>query len=161
MRKTPLNSYVVSCRCRGLVWGLLIILTIVLAPAISVAQQPAPSPSLAPGELIASKIKDIVGIWKTQHKGAVAYMRYDADGTSKLAESLDDLSKGIIIVPGTVWFEGDVLHVKDSYGQGTYRVRVRKEGNTPARLTFIKIDDPNTYRSQDMAAGMTWVAPSP
>ncbi len=82
MRKTPLNSYIVSCRCRRPIWGLLIILTIVLAPAISVAQQQAPSPTLAPGQFTASKIKDIVGIWKTQHKGAVAYMRYNADGTS-------------------------------------------------------------------------------
>ncbi len=158
MCKTSLNFHVVSFRCCGFLWGLLTLLTIMLAPAISVAQQP--TPTLAPGEFIASTIEDIVGIWETRYIGAVAYMQYEADGTFKLAGSLENLHKGVIGIRGRVWFEGTVLYVKDPYGQGMYEARVQKEENTPIHLTLIEIDDPNAERAKDWTAGMTWIASS-
>jgi predicted esterase len=119
-----------------------------------------PTVTVAPSEFIASKVEDVVGIWETQFMGAVAYMQYEADGTSKLTDSLENLKKGIIGIPGTFWFEGTVFHVEDAYGEGTYEVRVQKEGDIPVHLDFVEINDPNPDRAGDLTAGMTWVAPS-
>ena len=114
---------------------------------------------VASGEFIASQVEDIVGIWETRFLGAVAYMQYEADGTFKVVNSLEDLEKGIVRISGTFWFEGNVLHVADNYGEGTYEVTVQKEDDTPVRLDFVEIDDPNSNRAADLTAGMTWVAP--
>jgi pimeloyl-ACP methyl ester carboxylesterase len=141
-----------------IVWMVLPIVLGMLTPLASMAQQS--TPTLAPGEFVASKIEDIVGIWESRFIGAVAYMQYKADGTFKLAQSLEKLSQEILDISGTVWFEGTVLYVKDVYGQGTYEVRVQKEGNTPTHLTYIVIADPVSDRTRDWNAGMTWVAPS-
>lgn len=118
-----------------------------------------PTVEVASGEFTASKVEDIVGIWETRFTGAVAYMQFEADGTSKLVNSLEFLEKGIVHIPGTFWFEGTVFHFEDTYGEGTYEVKVQKEGDTPVRLVFVEIDDPNSTRAADLTAGMTWVAP--
>ena len=152
------NFYVLSFRCRGLIWGLLTIPIIMLIPAINAAQQP--TSTLAPGEFIASKIEDIAGIWEGQIPGGVGYRQFEVDGTLKVARSLADLKKGVIFARGKVWFEGTVLYLEDPLGQGKYEVRVQKEGNTPTRLTFILIDDKVTLRAQTLTKGMTWVGAS-
>lgn len=154
-----INFYVLSFRCRGLIWGLLTILIILLTPAINAAQQP--TSTLAPGEFIASKIEDLVGIWEMRFTGEVAYMQYKADGTWRLSQTIEELGSKPI-ARGTFWFEEKTYHHKGSLLEviGRYEVRVQKEGDTPIRLSFITIEDQNPNRAQDLTAGMTWVGAS-
>ena len=52
-----------------------------------------------------------------------------------------------------------MFHTQDSLGvgQGTYEVRVQKEGDKSIHLSFIVIDDPDSTRARDLTAGMTRV----
>jgi len=112
-------------------------------------------------EVIASKVEDLVGIWETRFMGAVAYMQFEADGTVKLAYTIKDM-KRTQIMSGKVWFEGTVFHMDDNIdsGEGTYEVRVQKEGDRPVHLSFIAIDDAhNPNRLRDLTKGMTRVEP--
>lgn len=161
MCKTSLNFRVSVFWKRVVVWMVLTIFIGILTPVVSVAQQPTPTATLAPGEFIASKIEDLVGIWESQYMGAVAYMQYKADGTFNLAYTIEKL-KTAPIAYGTFWFEGTVFNTKDNLcPKGSYEVRVQKEGDRPIHLSFTVIDDPSCFgRVQDLPKGMTRVEPS-
>ncbi len=153
---TPLlHFHRVACRYRRLIWGLLIVLTMMVPSVISIAQPIADPDANAPGEFVASKPEDIVGIWETWFGGDIAYMRYNADGTSILASTLDALQNNYG-VHGRFWFVGTVLHVEDknSKGTGTYEIRVKTEGDTHVYLSFRVIEDPVRARAQDYERGM-------
>jgi len=112
----------------------------------------------APGEFIASKVEDLVGIWETRFGGRVAYMQFEADGTLNLASTVEMLKqRATLILSGTFWFEGAVFHMKDNhvYGTGTYEVRVQKDEDKPIHLSFVVIDDPSRGRVADLTEGMS------
>jgi hypothetical protein len=155
MYTTLLNFYKVSCRYRGLIGGLLVVLTMLSAPATSIAQQPAPTPE----EFMASKPEDIVGIWETRFWQEDAYLRFNADGAYIVASTLEALEDDHGH-HGTFWFEEMVLHVKDYRGEGTYEVRVKTEGDTRVHLSFQVLSDPFRARTRDWTKGMPRFEPS-
>ena len=112
-------------------------------------------------EVIASKVEDLIGIWKTQCMGEVAYMQFKADGTVNLASTVEEL-ESTPIMSGTFWFEGTGFNINDNihYGKGIYEVRVQKEGDKPIHLSFIVINDLNNpNRVCDLIRGMSRVEP--
>ncbi|MFB0547002.1 MAG: two-component regulator propeller domain-containing protein, partial [Anaerolineae bacterium] len=111
---------------------------------------------ILPGEVIASKVEDLVGVWETRFMGVVAYMQFEADGTLTLARTVEKLESAPIL-SGTFWFEGTVFNMEDTlaYHTGKYEVRGQKEGDKPIYLTFIVIDDPDPDRVRDLTAGMS------
>lgn len=115
--------------------------------------------ALAPGEFIASKVEDLVGIWETRGGGAVAYWQFEADGTLNVAPTVEMLEKRWAMISGTFWFEGTVFHMKDNHVSptGTYEVRVQEEKGKPIHLSFTVIDDPVTGRVRELTAGMSRV----
>lgn len=150
----------VSCLYNlGLIWMILTILTSILTPVASVAQEP--TPTLAPNEFIASKIEDIVGVWESRFGGKVSYIHYKADGTFSHASTIENLER-IPLFTGTFWFEGTVFNSKDQLSpRASYELRVHKKGETPIRLSYTVIDDPVSQRAKDLGKGKTWVASSP
>jgi hypothetical protein len=154
-----INFCVLSFRCRGLIWGLLTILIIMLTPAINAAQQS--TSTLASEEFIASKIEDIVGVWESRLRGKTCYTYHKADGTFTIAYTIENLEHNPLS-SGTCWFEGTVLHTKtQSTPKGSYEVKVYKKEGTPIRLSYTVIDDPVPPRVKDLSLGKTWVASSP
>ena len=127
-------------------------------PPTSTPVPPTPTPGTM--EVVASQIEDLVGIWETNFQGKVAYMQFEADGTLKLALTLEGLENKPRL-SGTFWFEGTVFHMEESYGRGTgkYEVRVQKEGDKAVHLSFTEINDPESMRARDFTQGMSRVEP--
>lgn len=69
------------------------------------------SASQAAGE-IATRIENLVGVWKTYFRGIKAYMQYAPDGTCWLAYNRENL-QSFPLVAGRVWFEGNVYYQQD------------------------------------------------
>ncbi|MCP4397627.1 MAG: hypothetical protein GY801_10055 [bacterium] len=134
---------------------LLFILVCVLAPALTTAQES----SAASEEFIATKLEEIVGIWKTQLRGMPAYIQYGTDGTSRLAFGLENLQTTPLL-KGKIWFEGNIFHQQNDdpvYSEdvpGKYEIRVHKEEGIPVSLSFRVIDDANKIRSNDLIQGV-------
>ena len=103
-------------------------------------------------ENIASKAEDIAGIWKMPFLGTEAHIHYKTDGTFNIAYTVEmlkgDPARRSPGVSGNFWFEGTVFFTKDNASRvpGTYEVRVQKEGDTPSRLSFRAIEDPDNRR---------------
>jgi hypothetical protein len=138
---------------------LLLSLVAACAAPLAPTATSTPQPTATPVEIIASKVEDLVGVWKSRFGGEVAYMQYRADGTFKLARTVADLESNPI-VSGTFWFEGTVFNTFDDLcDEGTYEVRVQKQGDKPIRLVFKEIKDPCRERSMDLKWKMLWVEP--
>ncbi len=136
---------------------LLFVLVGVLAPAITLAPQTAS----ADEEFIATKLEDILGIWKTQLRGMPGYKQYKKDGTYSVAYALENLQSSPLST-GHFWFEGNVYfqkgeHPLSSDFPGKYEVRVHKEEGKPVRLSFQVVDDATAGRVSDLSQGMTRV----
>lgn len=127
-----------------------------LPPTATSPPRPTDTP---PPEAIASKVEDVVGVWKSLFEGRVAYMHFKPDGTFNLTKAVEELSTSY--VTGKFWFEGTVFHVDDELcrGPGTYEVRVLKEGDKRIQLTFVKIKDSCRERANDWRKPMIWVGP--
>ena len=133
--------------------GILIISILTFIFTASVFAQPA-------GKVV-KKIDDLVGIWESQFQGGKAYMQYNADGTLRLATTIEDLKSDVSVAyTGKFWFDGDVYGMTETAGSdtGTYKVRMQKEGKT-TKLSFTPVDEPNSNREADITTGMTRVEP--
>jgi len=130
---------------------------ITLPPTATSPPQPTDTP---PPGAIASKVEDMVGVWKSRFVGTVAYMHFKPDGTFNLTKTVEGL-ESTPYVTGKFWFEGTVFHVDDDgcHDPGTYEVRVLKEGDKPIQLTFVKIKDSCRERANDWRKPMLWVGP--
>jgi hypothetical protein len=123
---------------------------------------PTPLPPTAtptPVESIAGQVEDLVGVWKTSYEGDAAYWQFKADGTFKVARTVENLGSGRSEIQGTVWFEGTVLNITDRScrDDGTYEVRVHKQGDKPIRLVFKKMEDPCWERVEFLKQRLRWV----
>jgi ligand-binding sensor domain-containing protein len=113
----------------------------------------------------ATKVEDLVGIWKSWYVGSLVYMQIEADGTCKRSPTLELLKDGISGSQGTFWFEGGDLKITEpsaevlGYGPGTYEVWVRKRDGKVVHLSFHVIKDSASGRAQDLSKGMTRVEP--
>jgi hypothetical protein len=119
---------------------------------------PRPTATLAPGEVIASQVEDLVGVWESRFQGRVAYMHFKPDGRYRLDQTVEETNP---YIKGRFWFEGTLFHADDNgcRDPGTYEVRVLKEGDKPIWLTFVKIEDTCPERARDWRTPMRWVEP--
>ena len=117
---------------------------------------------MLPEEAFASKVEDLLGIWKGLHHGHVAYIQFEADGTLKCAHTVEQLhnSSGLIF-SGRVWFEEGILTVTESLEPrpGAYKVQVHKRHGKTVYLSFHVIEDSSRGRPRDLGRRMTRVEP--
>jgi hypothetical protein len=130
---------------------------------------------MAPCDMIATKPADIAGVWKQyfldpffKAPGGVAYIRFNADGTFNLGDSIENTAKPSQGYPsGTVLFDGQHF----SFGPVTgapppcnippvYQMRVLKYGDKPVALRQVVIQDSCAARMLDVSQPLMWVAPS-
>ena len=107
---------------------------------------------------IASKNKDIVGIWQGQVRGEIGYRQFNEDGTMGTSETVDGLSEA---TPEKFWFENNIFHVQktDTSEIGTYNVTLVKEKGQGKKLNFSIVEEPKEKRGEDISAPMTEVKP--
>jgi hypothetical protein len=109
----------------------------------------------------ATKIEDLVGIWKGWFKGSVVYWRFETDGTLTLSSDVKGL-EDVLILSGTFWFEESLFKILESRKPGeigTYEVHIRKKDGNAVHLSFRAIDDTGFWRPHDLGRGMTRVDP--
>lgn len=126
-----------------------------------------------PCDLIATSADDIVGVWKQylnnpilNAPGGVAYIRYNADGTYNIADSIENTAAPYGNYPsGTFTFEGTQLTIAaipgapaPCDGPGVFQLRVLKYGDEPVALRYIPISDTCVPRLQDLSQALVWVA---
>lgn len=128
-----------------------------------------------PCDLIATKAEDIAGVWKQYLIGPVfnapegmAYIRFNADGTMNLADSIENSAKPeTSYASGTFSFDGQVVTYGAVVGAPPpcneppqYQLRVLKYDGKPVALRYIAINDPCVDRLRDVNQALIWVAPS-
>ena len=115
------------------------------APAATPTAEPEPTPV----EVVADKIEDIVGIWVCNYGGQSYYVQFLADGTVRLAASVQRLESAPFAT-GEIWFEGTVFNETDtkcSCGTATYDVLMVREGGETIGLRWTAIEDCCDVRS--------------
>ena len=133
--------------------GLVILSLLVACGPSAPAATPTPEPAPTPVEIVAGSIEDIVGVWATYCGGSTYYVQFLADGTVRIAESVERLEKAPWGT-GDVWFEGTVFHETDTIcgsQAGTYEVRLVQEGGKTVALRWNVVEDdcgirPGCYR---------------
>jgi hypothetical protein len=156
-----------------LFWSLL---------ACAAAQAPGPAgprPALIPCEAtttgpcmhVATSIDDIVGVWKQffgnpmiQAPGGVAFVRYRPDGTSSLADSVENTAEPYGMYPrARVSFDGEVMtmevegdQVPPECRRATFQVQVIRHGATPVALFYQPIEDQCMGRMADLRTPLVW-----
>ena len=125
----------------------------------------------SPCDLIATKAEDIAGVWKQYLGGprfnapsGMAYIRYNADGTYIIADSIANSAQPYGSYPsGTFQFEGshfiiDPVVGSPCAGPGIFQLRVLQYGDAPVALRYVTISDPCTGRAQDLSQALMWVS---
>jgi hypothetical protein len=86
------------------------------------------------------------------------YHQFEQDGTLIIAYSYEQLATNpVFSKPSEYWFEGDVFHIEDSCGHGTYYLTLAKRDGQNSTLVFDRIEDPCKQRSIDWIKPMRWV----
>jgi hypothetical protein len=176
-------------RLFGVMTVILLCLTFVLVSAQDVTQEPMAAAALPPEmatslvpcadgvagpcDLIATKAEDIAGVWKQyllapffNAPGGMAYIRFNADGTFNLADSIENSAKpDTSYASGTFKFDGQVVTYGAVVGAPPpcdtppqYQLRVLMYGDKPVALRYVAISDPCVGRLLDMSQAMVWVA---
>jgi hypothetical protein len=132
-----------------------------------------------PCDFIATKAEDIVGVWKQFLQGdffgapgEAAYIRFYADGTFNIADTIENSAKPFRNYPtGTFAFAGqnwstpvvlnDNVPAPCVLKTDAYQARVMKYGNQPVSLRFVLISDGCAGRISDYTQPLIWVAPNP
>jgi hypothetical protein len=124
-------------------------------------------------DLIATKPEDIVGVWKQYLGGprfntadGMAYIRYNADGSYVIANSVENTAQPYEGYPsGTYHFDGIQFVIGPAAGAPPpcdipphYQLRVLKYGDQPVALRYVSIDDRCTNRLQDLSQALVWVS---
>jgi hypothetical protein len=149
--------------------------SITLPKDMEVALVPCGAGVTGPCDLIATKVEDVVGVWKqylggppANAPGGMTYIRFNADGTFNLADTVEHSAKPMDLYPsGTYKFEGGLL-VFDAIttapppcnGPGVFQARVLKYGDKPVALRYVAISDTCGPRLQDLSQAAVWVAPN-
>jgi hypothetical protein len=146
-----------------------------LPPNMAKALVPCAAGVTGPCDLIATKAEDIAGVWKQYFNnprfnapGGVAYIRYNADGTYILADSIENTAKPFKNYPtGTFKFEGDQFIFSPAADAPApcdipphYQLRVLKYGDKPVALRYVAISETCPARLQDLNQALVWVAPN-
>jgi hypothetical protein len=149
-----------------------------LNPSMETSLVPCEDGVVKPCDLIATKAEDIAGVWKQYLQGPffnapgeVAYIRFNADGTLNLADSIENTVKPFKNYPtGTFKFEGQKWSTPTVLNDGVlapctldtdaYQARVLMYGDQPVALRFVFISDGCVGRIFDYTQPLVWVAPS-
>jgi len=146
-----------------------------LPPNMANSLVPCTTGATSPCDLIATKAEDIVGVWKQYLNnpvlnalGGVAYIRYNADGTYNIADSVENTVKPFKNYPaGTFKFDGAQFIIAaipgapaPCDGPGVFQLRVLKYGDKPVALRYVVISDTCFPRLQDLSQALVWVAPN-
>jgi hypothetical protein len=124
-------------------------------------------------DLIATSMEDVVGVWAQyllfppdNTRGSKAYIRFNADGTLVMADSIENTAQPMEGFPSTTYrFEGTRLIFdpilsapEPCNGAGIFQVRVLKYGDEPVALRYVPISDACTFRLVDLSQAAVWVA---
>lgn len=121
---------------------------------------PVPPPSPVITEAIATSNQEIAGIWDSFVLYERGYHQFKDDGTLVIAYSYEELATNpVFSYPSTYWFEGEVFHVEDVCGHGTYFLTLTRQGGQNRTLIFESIQDPCKQRSIDWKKPMRWAGP--
>lgn len=157
---------------------------LLVAASLAYAQTPAgPMPPLVPCESapvgapcsqVATSAADLVGVWqqfmwnpRLATNGGVGYIRYQADGTYYLADTVEHTAAPYANFPyGKVTFAGDTMTIvvdsetplAECGRPSLYRVHVLRAGETPVALWYQPIDDTCAGRVADLSQPFIWVA---
>lgn len=149
--------------------------TAALPPEMAYSLVPCEAGVTIPCDVIATKAEDIVGVWKQyllapffNAPGGMAYIRFNADGTFNLADSIENSAKpDTSYASGTFSFDGQVVTYGAVVGAPPpcdtppqYQLRVMKYGDKPVALRYVAISDPCVGRLQDVSQALVWVAPA-
>ncbi len=144
-----------------------------LPPNMAKSLVPCASGVTAPCDLIATKAEDIAGVWKQYFNnprfnapGGMAYIRYNADGTYIIADSIENTAKPFKSYPtGTFKFDGDQFIFSPAADAPApcdipphYQMRVLKYGDKPVALRYVPISEMCPARLQDLIQALVWVA---
>lgn len=144
-----------------------------LPPAMETALVPCAANVTGPCDLIATSAEDIVGVWKQylldpffDAPGGMAYIRYNADGTYNLADTVENTTQPFQNYPsGTFSFDGDQFIIDPVVGvpapcdgPGIFQLRVLKYGDQPIALRYIPISDMCPPRLEDLSQALIWVS---
>jgi hypothetical protein len=146
-----------------------------LPPSMALALVPCTSGMTGPCDLIATKADDIVGVWKQYLGGprfnlpdGMAYIRYNADGTYVISDSIENTANPSPNFPsGTFTFEDTEFIIGPAAGAPPpcdipphYQLRVLKYGDNLVALRYVPISDGCASRAQDLSQALIWVAPN-
>lgn len=128
-----------------------------------------------PCSIVATSPADLVGVWRQfignpafGAPGGVGYVRYRADGTYSLADTVENTAAPHPPFPsGRVTFEGDVMrmivdgaNIPPECKEATYQVQVLRNGNLPVAIFYQAIDDACVpRRTGDLSVPLIWVSP--
>jgi len=144
-----------------------------LSPDMATALVPCAAGVTGPCDQIATRPEDIVGVWKQylldpffNAPGGMAYIRYNADGTYYLADTVENTTKPFQNYPsGTYRFEGANFIISVAPGvpapcdvPPVYQLRVLKYGDQPVALRYVPIRDACIPRLADLSQALIWVA---
>lgn len=146
-----------------------------LPPQMLTALVPCTESTTGPCDLIATKVEDIVGVWKQyllapffNAPEGMAYVRINVDGTFNLADSIEHSAKReTSYASGTFTFDGQELTYGAVVGAPPpcdtpprYQMRVLKYGDKPVAIRQVVISDPCIGRTVDVSQALIWVAPN-
>jgi hypothetical protein len=121
-----------------------------------------PTVALSP-EVLASKAEDLIGVWLVNliQGAGKGHLEFTAKGTYT-ASGVSGAAKGSVIDAGKFKVEGGQLKLEPDGGCldvqghsitpciGVYQVYVRKQGDQPAQLRFVAVDDNSWDRKQTL-----------
>jgi hypothetical protein len=148
------------------------------APALPASMEKALVPCEAgvdkPCDFIATKGEDIVGVWiqylgspRFNAPGGIAYIRYNADGTYNIGDSVENTAKPSKGYPsGTYTFDNGEFIIGPAVGAPPpcdiaphYQLRILKYGDKPVGLRYVPISEGCPTRMEDLSQALVWVAP--
>ena len=119
----------------------MLVLSLVTACAPSPPTR-TPERAATPVEVLATKPEDLAGIW---FDGAW-YHRFEADGTIKTVESIDDFDDPNYRLLGSFWFEDGMYYEQNAFCVGIYAydiyLAIEKGRAVGLRMTLIEEGDP-------------------
>lgn len=122
--------------------------------------EPAPTETPVVEALTPTSILEIAGIWDSRMLSERGYHEFKPDGTLILGYTIDQLRENPVFTePVHYWFEGQVFHIEDACGHGTYRLTLYRENGENRKLTFEVIEDPCEQRIADWKVPMRWFEP--
>ncbi len=145
-----------------------------LPPAMESPLVPCTADVTGPCDLIATTPEDIVGVWKQylvgprfNAPGGMAYIRYNADGTYVIADTVENTAQPYGAYPsGTYQFDGAQFIIGPAADAPPpcdipphYQIRILKYGDQPVALRYVPINEVCPNRLQDLSQVLIWVAP--